>query len=41
MDICEFTKKKLDRELKQKEIDFLKWVYEEYKQEEAEKIKAK
>lgn len=41
MDVCELTKKKLDRELQPKEIDFLKWVYEKHKQEEAAKIKTK
>ena len=39
MEMYEETKKKLDRELKQQEIDFLKWVYEKHKQETEEQIK--
>lgn len=36
MEMYEMTKKKLDRELKQQEIEFLKWVYEKHKEEEIE-----
>lgn len=38
IEMYEMTKKKLDRELKQQEIEFLKWVYEKHKQEIEEEI---
>jgi hypothetical protein len=34
------TRKKLDRELKEKEIDFIKWVYEKHRKETEENIKS-
>lgn len=30
MEMCEGIKRKLDRELQEREIDFLKWVYERH-----------
>lgn len=41
IEICEVTKKKLDRELEQQEIDFLRWVYEKHKKEKEDEVKAK
>ncbi|WP_211320624.1 hypothetical protein [Pseudogracilibacillus auburnensis] len=41
IEMYEMTKKKLDRELKQQEIDFLKWVYEKHKKEEELKMETK
>lgn len=41
IEMYEMTKKKLDRELKQQEIDFLKWVYEKHKKEEKLKMETK
>jgi len=41
LEICEVTKQKLDRELQQQEIDFLKWVYERHIEERESNMSAK
>jgi len=39
IEIFKSTKKKLDRELQQQEIEFLKWVYERHKEEKEAELK--
>ena len=34
IDLCNLTRRKLGRELKTQEIDFLEWVYNKHKLEE-------
>lgn len=38
IEMCEFTKKKLDRELIEPEIDFIKWVCDKHQQETEKKL---
>lgn len=38
MKMCEDTSRKLERELEEKEIEFIKWVYNEHSKEEKIKI---
>jgi len=40
-EVCEDTKEKLGRPLKDKEVQFLQWLYKRYEKEQAKEFKNK